>query len=299
MIAQMLRAKGTLKDGSKKSLWDLYELDDNDNLTFRQDLLQDDTDFTSKADIHSFFNKVIKVNQKVHGDYHNPMMIKKGVVGRVFMLFRTWLPMAVKERFGGEYHDADLGVQKGRFVSLWNVMSNLKDGGWKDAGKVLLQLIPIIGKKAKLSDQVSEIDRENIAMAVREIQFLLMLTMAVITLKAALDDEEDEENKSILRYLYNQMERSQSELMFFFVPTDTMQIVRDVIPLYSTLRDATRVIMRATPYFTGSEEDLYQRGFRKGDSKFVTAVEELVPISRAYQKAWSAASQTFSDSRYR
>jgi hypothetical protein len=306
MIAQLLRQKVELADGSSKSVWELFELDDHNNLNFRADLTAEDSEWRDNKRMTQLFAKIIKVNQRIHGDYHNPMMIKKDVLGRVFLLFRTWLPMAIKERFGKEYHDADLGAVKGRYVSAAQITSRglrsliSKDfAGAADFGKLIAKLLlPIIGRKIKLSEGISEVDRNNIQMFVREMHFLMALTMACLTAKAALGDEDDENHKSELRYIYNQMERAQSELSFFFYPTDTMQIIRDVIPLYSTLRDGTRVMMRGWHKIFNPEDDFYKRGFRKGDSKFFTSVQEFLPVTRSLQKSWSAASQTFSDKRY-
>jgi hypothetical protein len=308
-IAQMLNTKIELADGTKKTVWDMFELGKDKKLVFRSDLLAEDSEWNNPERVHTFFMKARKVNQKIHGDYHNPLMVKKDVIGRVFMLFRTWLPMAIKERFGGTYHDYLLGEQRGRYRSLVGkgVINPFKEAlahhDIKELGtfaKTMAKIfLPFIGRKIKLGN-LSETDQANINMAVREIHFLLMLTLACMSLKAAVDDDDEDPiaDKNILRYLYNQGERAQSELEFFFSPKDEMQILRDIIPLYSTFRDGYRVMNRSWTYLTDPEEDEYKRGFRKGNSKAGTAWQEFLPVLRSVQKTWSASEQIFSDTRY-
>lgn len=308
-VAQMLNTKVELADGTKKTVWDMFDLGKDKKLAFRNDLLAEDSEWNNPERLHTFFMKARKVNQKIHGDYHNPLMIKKDVIGRVFMLFRTWLPMAIKERFGGTYHDYLLGEQRGRYRSLVGkgvinpfkealAHHDLKELGTfaKTVAKIFL---PFIGRKIKL-DKLSETDQANINMAIRELHFLITIYMVGLALKAAVDDDDEDQavEKNMLRYLYNQGERAQSELQFFFSPKDEMQILRDIIPLYSTFRDGYRVFNRTGTYLFDPEEDEYKRGFRKGKSKAGTAWQEFMPVLRSVQKTWSASEQIFTDTRY-
>jgi hypothetical protein len=309
IIAQMLREKVEVKDGDKTkkvSLWDMYGLDSKTKkLTFASDKLAEGSEWLEDKKHFNFYEKVKKVNLKIHGDYTNALMAKKDQWGRVALMFRTWLPMAVKERFGAEYTDEMLGQQKGRYRSLGGIAGKawrgIKTGNvaettdlLKFIGKVLA---PILGRKMKFSDELSEVDRNNLALMVRETQFILMLIMACAMLKANIDDEDDEDTKSMLRYLYNQTERAQSELQFFFHPKDAMQIVKDVAPLSATLVDAWKVIARTKNWALG-EEDTYQRGVNKGRSKAVKAMEDFTPVLRSINKAYNSSQMVMSDSRY-
>ncbi len=305
-IAQTLHEMVDMADGSKQTLWSLYDIDKQGKIFLQVDKLPEDSKWRDPAHVNLFFAKVRKVNQKIHGDYTSALMAKRDVAGRVAMLFRTWLPMAIKEHFGSTYHDDLLGEQKGRFVSLKNVVVGsvkdaLKD---KDASKLkpLIQVVgkllaPVLGRQIKMTG--TEIDIANINMAIRELHFIMMLSLSCIALKGAIDDEdEDAENVNVLRYLYNQGERAQSELMFFFAPTDMMQIIRDVAPIYSTIKEANRFVMRTKDLILDPEEDTYKRGFRKGQSKAGVAAQQLFPVTRSIQKTWSATEQIFSDARY-
>jgi hypothetical protein len=240
-------------------------------------------------------------------------------------LFRTWLPMAVKERFGAKYNDAVLGDQKGRYVTFYETVPGLKKmvkgikglfgysneednelpfdtaESWKNFGKLTAQImLPWIRKatgKTLDFNGLEDVDRNNLMIFIREMHFILGLIAACAMLKGLAGDEDDED-KSVLRYIYNQSERAQSELQFFFNPKDNAQILRDLAPMYSTIREAQRVMIRAYNYIEDPEKDVYQRGFRKGQSKLGTSVQELLPVTRSIQKTWSAMSQIYSDKRF-
>jgi hypothetical protein len=308
-IAQMLRQKVTLKDGKTDvRLWDLYTTDPKTHkLVFQSDRLAADNEWLSDRKQFDFFEKLKKVNLKIHGDYTNALMAKKDQWGRILLMFRTWLPMAVKERFGAEYTDEVLGQQKGRYRSIGslvgNTVSSIRSGDYKGSmdllkfvGKVLL---PVIGRKFKFSGNLSEVDRNNLMLMVRETQFILMVMSACMLIKARVDDDDDdEETMSVLRYLYNQSERAQTELQFFISPKDAIQFTGDIAPISSTMVDGWKVIARMRNYALG-QEDTYQRGVNKGRSKIVKALEDFTPVLRSIDKTYNSTKQLMTgDQRY-
>lgn len=307
-VAQMLHTKVETKEGTK-TLWDLFSLDDKGMIVYHSDKLAEDSEWLSKEKLNAAFQKIRKVNQKIHGDYTNPLMVKQNVLGRVVMKFRTWLPMAMKDRFGAYYEDRELGAQKGRYRSAYQLgkaaMQGIFAHDWTNAqemGKVAAKIfLPFIGRNIKLSEKLSDIDRQNLVMFCREMQFAMITTMAMLITKGLIHKGtgDDDAEQSMLRYLYNQMERSQSEMMFFFYPSDQMQILRDVVPLYSSVKEGMLVLSRSASYIRDPSSDLYMTGYRKGHSKLGTAVENFLPVTRSGQKMWGAAAQVFNNTQYR
>lgn len=287
MNAMLLKEKVTLPDGTEKSLWDLINLDSNGELEYNENL-------TDKY-LFDFFNKVKKVNQQIHGDYNSPMLVKKSLLGRVFMLFRTWLPQAVYQRFGshrqGEEADYVLGETKGR----WRSYSELANP--KNLGKFLLKAaLPGVTRGIQF-DGVSEIDKKNLQMNVREMQFILILTAMTMLLKGMVqgDDDDDPQEVSYLKYLYNQTNRFQNELTFFYSPTSFSQFVRDVVPVENTLRQSLKTVDAMTTYIFDNEEDQYKNGFRKGNSKFATQLRMLFPATKQAESVYSSFNNLYKD----
>jgi hypothetical protein len=306
-LAQMLHQKVNFKDGSEgKTMLDLYSLDENNRIIFKEELLADDSPFKQVENVHLFFDKIKAVNDKIHGDYRHALAGKKTVYGRMLFMFRTWLPMAVKERFGAEYEHRLLGTQKGRYISAGGLLkwyTKDKDGSWHWRGdtafnfaKTLAKiLLPVIGRKIKLGGDISEVDRHNIEMTVREVQMFMILISAAALSKMQMNDDEDDNDDEMhfLNYLYNQSNRLESELSMYIMPSSFNQIIKNMVPLTSTLTDAEKMVTAYWNYLKDPESDTYTRGFRKGDSKAWTKTQQFFPIMRSYQSVWSSFSQLY------
>jgi hypothetical protein len=302
-LAQMLHTKVTFKDGSSKTLLDLYKLNSEGRLEYQDHLLADDSPYKNIENVHLFFDKVKAINDKIHGDYRHALLGKKDVFGRMLFMFRTWLPMSIKERFGAEYEHKLLGTQKGRYRSAFDLLKIVKkdgEGKWEfqkdnalNLAKTFLKLIPFAGKVVKLGGNISEVDRRNIDMFVRETQMLIMLTMATAFAKASVSGDPDDDETNFFKYLYNQGERMQSELSMYYLPSSYNQILKNIVPMTNTLIDAEKVINALAAYISDPEKDLYTRGFRKGDSKLKTRIEQFFPITRSAQSTWSAFSNLY------
>lgn len=302
-LAQMLHTKVTFKDGSIKTLLDLYKLNSEGRLEFQDELLADDSPYKNVENVHLFFDKVKAVNDKIHGDYRHALLGKKDVFGRMLFMFRTWLPMSIKERFGAEYEHKLLGTQKGRYRSAFDLLKLVKkdgEGKWEfqkdnalNLAKTFLKLIPFAGKVVKLGGNISEVDRRNIDMFVRETQMLITLTMATALAKVSASDDPDDTETSFFKYLYNQGERMQSELSMYYLPSSYNQILKNIVPMTNTLIDAERVLNSFIAYINDPEGDVYKRGFRKGDSKLQTRIEQFFPLTRSAQSTWSAFSNLY------
>lgn len=307
-IAQLLHEKTTNKEGKEMPLFSYFKLVDG-RLTFDTTSLPEDSKYHDPDTIAKFMDKAKAVNEKIHGDYSHVLLGKKTPLGRAAFLFRTWLPMAVKDRFGAEYNHRVLGAQKGRYRSAWHIVKGVaynEETGWgfnADQGlnllKTFFKLVPGLGKVVdlKLGDEISEIDRHNIEMFVREVQMLIALSLTTMMAKAAYKDDDDDDNEkyslSFLKYVYNQGERMQSELSMFAVPTSLTQIMSNVIPLTQTLVDAEGLVSQIGQYVVNPEKDIYQRGFRKGNSKVSTKVQQFLPLTRSFQSTWSSFAQMY------
>jgi hypothetical protein len=304
-VAQMLHHKVDMKDGSKSDLFHLYKLVDGRAVLDTSNVKEGDPILDPETQ-QKIFAKIKLVNQKIHGDYTNAIMGKKTALGRMMFLFRTWLPMAVKERFGEEYEHNLLGTQKGRYRSAGGMVTRAfktEEGklgfnpeGAVDLGKTFLKMIlPIVGKRIKLGDKVSDVDRRNIELFVREVHLYLTIAIGVAMVKVAASDDEDDETKGMLNYIFNQGERIQNELAMFYMPSSATAIMGNVIPMTNTLIDAQKVITTLHNRVWDPENDIYKSGFRKGDSKAATAVKKFLPVVRSGMSVYSSWSQMYNN----
>ena len=309
MLAALIRKKVKV-NGEEVSLWDAYEVKDGE-LVLKDGMetaINEDTMFVAGEAIK-------KMNKEIHGDYDplNPMLAKKQVYGRVGMLFRSWMPQMIKQRFGARYVDYQLSEFMGRDI--------VREGRWRTAGREVFKpigsgkfsnLIKFLtataastisnaaGRKIIGTMNLSETDRANMNANVKEFWWLIAISIGTSSLLAYLkgdddDDEMDPQRKSILQYLYNQSARLDTELWFFYSPSSFTTIVKDAIPLWSTLKQGFRVYNSAKTFIFDNEADTYQRGFRKGNSKFATQLQLFFPLVRQGQTLFSMWSQIYSN----
>ena len=319
VLAMMNREKVKLKDGKTVNLWDAYEVKEG-KLVFKYP----DADYADAQKLFVFTEAAKKVNKEIHGDYDilNPIGAKRKVYGRVGMLFRTWMPQAIKQRLGGEYTDYQLSMLKGETVN--------REGRWRTAGRFfggfdkgtsvydpmrsgenILKFIGAIaastlsntlGRKIVNDSRLNATDQANMYANVKEAWWLTMLAVATaVMIRSFKSDDEDDENpieQSWFKYLYNQTSRVESELWFFYDPISALKIFRDAVPMWSTFKQASRVWDSSKNFVFDNESDTYKRGFRKGDSKFATQLELFFPLSKQAQSIWSMTSEFYSDNYY-
>ena len=317
-IAMMLREKIEV-DGEKVSLWDAFEVKD-EKLQFKYP----ENKYSNIDNQFIFAEAVKKVNKEIHGDYDilNPMLAKKGLAGRVGMLFRTWLPQAVKQRVGKQYVDYQLSMLRGEdvyregrwntFGRMMNIFTNTKKDKEKnitrtDKAKNFIVFLGAIaantisaraGRKVMSSLDLEGTDKANMNANVKEAWWLIMITAStaiLLSLKGDDDDKEDYVKQSALKYLVNQTSRLENELWFFNSPASFSTIFRDAIPLWSTLQQAQKVWYAGQNFIFDNESDTYQRGFRKGKSKLATQTQLFFPVSKQLQSVWSMWSQVYSN----
>ncbi len=114
MIAVMLHTKlATDPEGNKVSMWEAYD---------KFGKIKEG--YTVEGTEEELVRKIRRVIEMNHGDYNNPLMIKKTFAGRAVSQFRTWMFEGFANRFEGEKVDHALSygleepyIRKGRYRS--------------------------------------------------------------------------------------------------------------------------------------------------------------------------------------
>jgi len=116
MISVMLGMKAKTAEGVEVDLWEGY--DTNGKLK---------EGYTTNVDEVKMYQKVRRAIEMAHGDYNNPLKIKKKVLGRAASQFRTWMFEGYYSRFESQREDEILGytgeaddkahIRKGRYRS--------------------------------------------------------------------------------------------------------------------------------------------------------------------------------------
>ena len=120
MIAMLRSTKITGLEGQESTVWDAYDTNGKLKTEFRTPENIKNWEDLQGDNYLSFKQKLHKGIVLAHGNYDElrGMMAKSNTAGKALMMFKTWLPMQLYNRFATEQYDVQTGVNyKGRYWS--------------------------------------------------------------------------------------------------------------------------------------------------------------------------------------
>ena len=290
MVAMLKNKKVKDLQGNEVSLWNAYKVVDGklawDTEKLGEELpeIKDKIVEGNSVNMYRLANQIKAVVKRIHGDYEQPLRIKRNVLGRMLILFKTWLPATLKERFGKLDYDQDLGRDiKGRYISIFNSRDNTDyDINFHKSlttfGKLILTQNFLTKNIANKSlEQYSQVDAENLRRAAREMQVIIALLIVGMMLKSI--DTDDEEEKKGLNLLVNTLGKTNADLMFFFNPGAMMNVGSNPVPPLKTLTDALKIIPVTIKTLSGNAR--YENGPWKDHLRYEKWVYMNIPFIAA------------------
>ena len=196
---------------------------------------QEDSQFFEMAD------RVTQLNKRLHGNYDvlSPMGIKSTALGRLLMMFKSWVPEGFAYRFESETFDEQLGrTVKGSYRSVWDTgmehgMAGIKElveaGVWKD----------FQNENGNLD--LKEVDIKNVRKVLAEMKAYTGLFILMLTLQGMIDDDDqDEAHEYAARYTLNLLFRVRQDITFYLDPATATNIVNNPMPVMRTFTDFSR-----------------------------------------------------------
>jgi hypothetical protein len=121
MIAMARTVKVKDKNGKEAMLWEAYNSDGHLKPEFQTEENIENWENLTGEEYLKFKQKLSKAIVLAHGNYDElrGMMIKNNSAGKALMMFKTWIPMQLYQRFAVEQDDIQSGTQgfKGRYFS--------------------------------------------------------------------------------------------------------------------------------------------------------------------------------------
>lgn len=331
MLAMMYAKQVTDKNGKERNLWDAFVLEKdaagnrylawNEKEFGTQELWQNrqvfDAEGLNISNLKKFEADLRRVRIATQGDYQNALLGKAQWYGRMGFLFRTWLPSAIRQRFGkeiegefkGRYRTwsqyAKSSYKKDGFVGFFG--SSLKTAAFVATKTFITSPLSVLGLKSlsKGLNQsyeeslkslgLSELDVENMRANVRELQMILFFAIIAGALKQLADDDDDPE----LTFLINLSQRLHQDLTFFMNPDSAMAVIKDPIPTWKVFQDVTDVITAISNRIEDPEKDIYQRGRYKGQSKTSKELIDLFPGWSGLRSTIAMGDQQFNSQTYK
>ena len=284
MLALMKNLEGKLKDsdgnvimnenGKPANLYDMLIIDDKGKMSVDPKVANfSRLDFIMK--LQGLSRRTNQIKSKMHTN-----MLQRRWWGKLFMLFRNWMPPGIRRRYGhggnSTIHvDEELGaVTQGMYISFWNLITES------------------ISDKSFAYGKMSEMEQQNVKRTAVELSSL----MGAMLLVGFLADLDDEDETWLSNFALYQAKRYETEIMQWTPLVGTKEAFRILQSPTATARpilkggELLNQLLSEGAYAIGlgdQKEIFYQRKsgrYQKGDRKIRKDFEDLLPIFRGLQK---------------
>ena len=191
--------------------------------------------------IFAFRQMVKQVNKSIIGnmDSNDTYLFKANVWMRSLMLFRNWMPRALRERYGSLRYNRELGrIEKGRYSTFFDLLKLSKDTAGKLRWNMLvgveevakLEYLRAVAKNPQLMENVTEAEFIDMYKENMKSQWTgLGITIAVLMLGYLLAGYYDDDDDSLQpgeKFNMKLMNRAFSELAMFASPIEALIILK-------------------------------------------------------------------------
>ena len=239
---------------------------------------KDGSDFT-EDDLVDLRLKVASVNQRLNGVYNDldRGMIKRTGIGRMLMVFRSWMPASINRRFGKRYFDYRT--------------DSFTEGSYRSFGKFILA--PLI-KDFSISNinyikrfkELSDMEKANVRRTFTEVAMMVALGVMASIFTSMSDDDED---NYWLALAAVQANRAYTELRFYSDPNEFLNILQNPAAGVRNLQILFRLqdSFNLFDYVTGEDDFLrrYKGGRHKGEIYLTRNMLKLVPFIEQFERA--------------
>jgi len=280
-----------------KSMWEAF--DENGNWNTKE--------FGEEPDLASFSTYVDHVIAKIHGNYNfqDPILLKKYVLGRAVVQFKTWMIEGVATRFEETKDDKVLGiVRKGRYRTVLNgvAMGNLDSKDHNPISRLtFLQtaIFEILNRNAKVlsfgklkkdlisnsgMDNMTDYDAANLKAAVFEFTTLLAFTKSMALLIYMLTDAGDddpESNKkksSAFNFVLNNLNKAEQDIWAYTSWDTYSKMGKTIAPAAGLFIDAKAWVVSLMRLIDDDDtNDTFDRGPFRDESKALNKGLMFIP----------------------
>lgn len=274
----------TTGESKTVSLLDAFEVKDN-QLYWNEDKYGDNQ-YADFSDNKAFLNQhITDLSKRLHGNYdiNSPINIKRVIWGRLLMVFRNWIPEGINNRFGDELFNESLGrTTKGRYRTLGGTESitGEKLGFRKMLVKLLTEMLRRISFsliKSNQLNELSEVDQANMRKNAAELVFLMTTFMLGSLLTGLAAGGDDDKKKALAKYFISQGVRLEADVLFYFSPGASMNILRNALPPLTTLYNIWRIVPDMASFAVGN--DTIPTGVYHGQSRLLRQIFKVNPLT--------------------
>jgi len=251
LVANLMHTKVQTVDGTEVSLWESY--DNHANMSEEVlDSEQWDTmyDATKSNSFTKKRNNLIQLIKRVHGNYDpsSPMQAKKYLIGRATLALKSWIAEGIATRIETYKEDDQMGDPvKGRYRTY-------KDLGFANSVKIMKSILLknlAVGEEFNADNKEMQTDLDNMRRNLKEIQWFLMMSAAMLIANLAFDDED--EKAEGYRLAYKTVSRLQDDVSLYMNPKALMDMFKNPSPLLRTIDNVVNIPSVVTKYATSDD----------------------------------------------
>lgn len=254
-------------------------------------------------DVHEFRERVIGINQKLHGIYNeeDAGMIQRYALGRLAIQFRKWMRPGWNKRFGAKfgkkiYNERVRDYEEGMYVTTAKYLGSPFVKNWKEhrqaqegiayaAYKTLSDSFKNLIFDSKIRwHMMDEIEKANVRRTAVEMTFLIAITALGFMAKHMKGDAGDDDklkNKMITFALY-QADRLFGELSNFTpigIVREGNRLFKAPSPVFNTFEDVAKLGGAIFLYpFRNEEERKFKGGTYSGQDRVKVYGQDLIPF---------------------
>jgi len=229
----------------------------------------------SDKDRYDTTNYVYEVNKSIHGNYsyEDRMVIQANLLGELAGQFHKWVYPFIRQQWGSEYYNENLGQTEGRYRSFFRLL-----GYWRDMSSI-----------TEAWDTLTENQKANHYKLLGQLAFFIgALGLKILLSRLADDlDDDDDETKRLTNFFIYQFDRIQDEISAAINPPAAIQFVKNPIALTTFISNAYEAL-GATFNFLASPvtgEKIYiTKGPNKGRLKISKEWGDILPILDQYNR---------------
>ena len=291
----------------KKEFEEYGKLIDEYELKNGEAVLKEGSVITDKQ-LSNFKNKVIGVNQKLHGIYNkdDAAMLQRYALARLGMQFRKWIRPAWNRRFGRRFGKTDYNERleeysEGMYISTFKYISqpfitNYKQYKKEQQGIAMSAFKAFFAGfkdtmfNAKINwHSMNDMEKANVRRTALEV---VLTISAVILTNALMGDDDDKEDKNWLQvWSIYEADRLYGELSTFMpqgVLREGNRLFDNPIAAFRTFDAVSKLTWNTVMYPIREDDDEreFKSGIYHGRDKVSVYFLNIIPIANEIQKMY-------------
>lgn len=260
--------------GEEVSIYDAHSYDQKTGELILDSQFYEETD----KDRYNTTNYIYEVNKSIHGNYsyEDRMVIQANLLGELVAQFHKWMYPFIKQQWGSEYYNENLGEVEGRFRSFIRLLGYTWD----------------LKSITEAWDTLTPAQKANHYKLLAQFAFFMgSLGLKILLSRLADDlDDDDDQTKRLVNFFIYEFDRIQDEIAAAILPQSSYNFIKNPVALTTFVINAVEALGASVDFLASpiTGKEIYnKRGPNKGRLKVAKEWGDVLPILDQYNR-WRA-----------